>query len=208
MRKKIYIIGAGTYGEVMFELAKTLGYEVVGFYDEDNKKHNEIIMGIKVLGKFSSLGEADIKDKSFVVAIGNNEVRQKIMEKINYLCGRTPTLIHPKATISPSAKIGKGVYIQANACIWTKVKIGDFTIISPNVVICHHTSIGKACLISNISGIGASMEIGDGTFVGMGATIATGVKTIVDDTTIGAGAVVIKDIYMGGVYLGVPARKI
>ena len=36
--KEVYIIGAGTYGEAMYELAEVLGYKVKGFYDEDEGK--------------------------------------------------------------------------------------------------------------------------------------------------------------------------
>lgn len=206
--KDIYIVGAGTYGEAMYELAKLLGYKVKGYYDEDDKKQNSIVMGVKVIGKFSELEDSKVKGRQFIVAIGNNKVRNKIMTKINDLAGITPTLIHPTAVISESAIIGKGVYIQGNTYIWTKVKISDFCIISPNVVICHHTKLGKGCLISNVSGVGASINVGENVFVGMGSTIVTGMKTIGDNSIIGAGAVVLKDCESNGVYAGVPAKKI
>lgn len=208
MKKEIFIVGAGTYGEAMCELAEILDYSVKGFYDEDDKKSNTMVMDVKVIDKFSNLKKDEIKGKNFIVAIGNNKIRQTIMEKINKLGGITPTLIHPTATISPSAEIGKGVYIQANAYIWTKVKIDDYCIISPNVVICHHTSIGKACLISNVSGIGASLKIEDRVFVGMGSTIVTGINIVGKDSIVGAGAVVLKDLDENSVYAGVPAKKI
>jgi UDP-perosamine 4-acetyltransferase len=208
MQKEIYIVGAGTYGEVMCELAEMLGYTVKGFYDETEKKIDTLVMGVKVIDKFSNLENNEINGKNFIVAIGNNEARYNIMTEINQHGGITPTLIHPSAIISPSAKIGKGVYIQANAYIWTKVKIDDFCIISPNVVICHHTSIGKACLISNVSGVGASIRIKDKVFVGMGATIVTGLDVIGENSVIGAGAVVLKNLPPNSRVAGVPAKQL
>lgn len=208
MKKEIYIIGAGTYGEVMFELAELLGYKVIGFYDEDDSKISTSIIGVEVIDKFSNLNAREIKGKNFVVAIGNNAKRLNIMTKINKLEGFTPTLIHPTAIISPSAEIGNGVYIQANACIWTKVKIDDYCIISPNVVIAHHSTIGKACLVSTLTGVGASIKIEDKVFLGMGSTIVTGMQIIGENSTIGAGAVVLKDIEKNSIYAGVPAKKI
>lgn len=203
----IYIIGAGTYGEVMYELAVLLGYNVKGFYDDDATKKNKKIMGVEVVGKFSELNESDIRNKQFIVAIGNNHVRQRLMTEINNHGGYTPTLIHPSAVISPSAEIGKGVYIHANSYIWTKVKIGNYCIISPHVVIAHHTKLGEACLISTLSGIGASIKISDRVFVGMGSTIVTGLSVIGEDSIIGAGAVVLRDVESKSVYVGVPAKK-
>lgn len=208
MNTDIYIVGAGTYGEAMCELAEILGYTVKGFYDEDESKHSLRIMDYPVLGKFSSLKNDEIFGNNYIVAIGNNAARYKIMMKINETGGITPTLIHPTATISPSAEIGKGVYIQANAYIWTKVKIEDFCIISPNVVIAHHSTVGKACLVSTLTGVGASIKIEDKVFIGMGCTIVTGMHVVGKNSIIGAGAVVLKDVDKNSVYAGVPAKKI
>src|SRR5690625_3696109 len=134
MQRDIYIVGAGTYGEVMLEFAELLGYRVKAFYD-DKYKRPHTVMGIKVVDKFSNLNKHEIKGKKFIVAIGDNQVRYDLMNKINLSGGETPSLIHPSAIISSSAQIGKGVYIQANVNIWTKVKIDDYCIISPGVVI-------------------------------------------------------------------------
>ena len=204
----IYIVGAGTYGEAMFELAEILGYKVKGFYDEDEQKLSELIMDVKVIGKFSEIKENEIEKRQFIVAIGNNFARNNIMVKINRLGGITPTLIHPTAIISPSAEIGKGVYIQANAYLWTKVKIDDYCIISPNVVIAHHSTVGQACLVSTLTGVGASIKIENNVFIGMGCTIVTGLSFIGENSIIGAGAVVLKNTDKNSVYAGVPAKKI
>ncbi|MGG1573180.1 acetyltransferase [Fictibacillus sp. NRS-1165] len=208
LKEDIYIIGAGTYGETMHELANILGYNVKGFYDEDKSKIDTFIMDTKVLGKFSELPTNKIKNKNFIVAIGNNEIRFEIMRKINKLEGETPTLIHPTAIISPSVKIGIGVYVQANAYLWTKVSIGNFCIISPGVVIAHHSKIGEACLISSNSTIGASININEKVFVGMGSTVVTGLSNIGGNSIIGAGAVVLKNTDENSVYAGIPAKKI
>jgi len=208
MQEEIYIVGAGTYGEAMCELAEILGYTVKGFYDEDNNKLNTSVMGADVIGKFSHLNECEINNKNFIVAIGNNSTRLNLMTKINEFGGITPTLIHPSAIISPSAQIGKGVYIQANSFIWTKVRIDDFSIISPNVVIAHHSTVGKACLVSTMTGVGASIKLEDKVFVGMGCTIVTGMHLVGENAIIGAGAVVLKDVGKNSVYAGVPAKKI
>ncbi len=203
--KDIYILGAGTYGEAMFELATIDGYNVKAFYEKDGISIGTTVMGVEVLLETEDIF---VEGRKYIVAIGNNKLRNKIMTKINDLGGITPTIVHPSAIISPSAKIGKGVYIQANAYIWTKAIISDFCIISPGVVIAHHSNIGKACLISTLTGIGASINIEDNVFIGMGATIVTGMSLIGENSIIGAGAVVLKDVEKNSVYAGVPAKKI
>lgn len=205
---EIYIIGAGTYGVVMKELAEILNYKVIGFLDDDLNKKGSFLDGVEVVGSFSEFNVNDIENVNFIVAIGNNYIRSNLMSKIIKLGGNLPTLIHPRATISPSSKIGKGVYVHANSCIWTDVELSDYTIISPNTVIAHHTKIGKGCFVANQSAVGASVVVEDKVFIGMGATIVTGVKKIGKNTIIGAGATLITNAEESSVYVGVPAKKI
>ena len=96
--KELYIVGAGTYGEVMYELAEACGYEVIAFYDEDESKIGTQVMDANVIGKFSELTDADICGKNFVVAIGNNKVRCDIMTDINAKGGITPRFINMKSS--------------------------------------------------------------------------------------------------------------
>jgi sugar O-acyltransferase (sialic acid O-acetyltransferase NeuD family) len=206
MKEKIYIVGAGTYGEAMCELANILGYNVEGFYDDDYEKHGKLLMGVKIIDSFNNLKNEDFLDKNFIVAVGNNKIRQNMCCKINKNGGHTPSLIHPTAVISPSAEIGNGVYIQAMAYIWTNVKINDYCIISPNVVIAHHSNIGEACLISTGTVVGASIKIKEKSFLGIGTIIVTGISEIGENSLIGAGAVVLKNVAPNSVMVGNPAR--
>ena len=52
-----------------------------------------------------------------------------------------------------------------------------------------------------------TVNVGEGTWIGAGATVSNNVN-ICGDCMIGAGAVVIKDIDKPGTYIGSPARKI
>lgn len=206
--KDLIIIGAGTYGEVICELAESVGYNVLGFYDDDPSFCGKMIMGKKVMGAISDLDINETQGKNFAVAIGNNKTRAKIMEKIISRGGYLPSLVHPKANVCSSATIGKGVYIHAGAYIWTKAQIGDFAIISPNTVIAHHTKIGKACLISTLCAVGALIEIKEYTMLGLGTSVITGVKIIGHNVLSGGGTVIIKDVEDNAVVVGNPARKI
>lgn len=56
-------------------------------------------------------------------------------------------MISPLANVSPKAKIGNNVTIEAFATIYDDVEIGDNTYIHPNAVIYPDTIIGKDCKI-------------------------------------------------------------
>jgi acetyltransferase-like isoleucine patch superfamily enzyme len=53
--------------------------------------------------------------------------------------------------------------------------------------------------------VAGTVTIGKRTWLGAGATVSNNIE-ITSDCTIGAGAVVIKDINRKGTYVGVPAR--
>ncbi len=208
MDKDIYIIGAGTYGEAMFELALLCGYNPVAYFDDDENKLGQKVMDIPILGKLDS-AKFSIAGENFVVAIGNNKIREKKMLELINLDANVPSLIHPSANISKYAKISNiGCYIHANVYIWTKVRIEKFCIVSPVVMIAHHSVLKEGCFISAGSNIGAGIILDDKSFIGIGSTIMTGVKKIGKNTIVGAGSVIIKNIADNHIVVGNPGRII
>jgi acetyltransferase-like isoleucine patch superfamily enzyme len=76
------------------------------------------------------------------------------------------------------------------------------------VNIAHHTILGKGSFYSQGTNIGASITIEDNAFCGIGSTIMTGVMCVGECSTIGAGAVVLRDVPAYAVVVGNPGRII
>ena len=85
-------------------------------------------------------------------------------------------------------------------------EIGNFSMISMGVNIAHHTLIEPGCFFSQGTNIGASIHIKELAYIGISATLMTGVKSIGKNCLVGAGAVVIKDIPDNAVMAGIPAK--
>lgn len=107
--------------------------------------------------------------------------------------------------------IEDNVEIGANTCI-DRGALGDTIIregakIDNLVHVAHNVVIGKNCRIICLVGIGGSVEIGDGSFVGISASIKNQ-KKIGKNVTIGMGAVVTKDIPDNTTVIGNPARPL
>lgn len=207
---EIFILGAGTYSEVMIDLAFECGFLPTEIFDDDTSKIGGSILGIPIKNTINYLfsHEEIIHKKNFIVAIGNNKIRMELLERIRNLKGVTPCLIHPTSTISKFAEIGEGCYIQPHVVIWTKVKVLNDCIISPNVVIAHHSNVHRGCLISTGASVGANIDIFEGAFLGMSCNITTGIKYVGKNSVIGAGAVVITDVEENTVVAGVPAKTL
>lgn len=142
------------------------------------------------------------------VPIGNNPIRMKILKSFEDKGFNIPSFIHPQAIIHPSVKLGKAVYVLPGTNIMPLSEVGDFTMISMGVNIAHHTSVSEACFFSQGTNVGASIDIEELAYVGIGATIMTGVKTVGANSLIGAGAVVIRNVPANSVMAGVPAKVI
>ncbi len=107
--------------------------------------------------------------------------------------------------------IEDNVEIGANTCV-DRGALGDTIIregakIDNLVHVAHNVIIGKNCRVICLVGIGGSVEIGDGSFVGISASIKNQ-KKIGKNVTVGMGAVVTKDVPDNTIVIGNPARHL
>jgi UDP-3-O-[3-hydroxymyristoyl] glucosamine N-acyltransferase len=110
-----------------------------------------------------------------------------------------------------SVVIGDNVEIGANTCVdrgtLKNTVIGAGTKVDNLVHIAHNVKIGENCVIICLSCIAGSVEIGDNAWVAPLVAIKNGLK-IGKDSTVGMGAVVIRDVEDGDVVAGVPAKSL
>lgn len=156
MIQNLLIIGAGIYGLVAKEVAERMGcFLRIDFVDDRSKVTPD---GTPVIGTTQDLAELSKRYTNVVVAIGNPEVRQKLIRFIEEeTLLRLVTLVSPKAYVSPSAQIGKGCIVE------------------PMAVIHARCVLGKGCLICAGTVIDCSSVCGDCVHVGRNATVAKGV---------------------------------
>lgn len=117
------------------------------------------------------------------------------------------TFIHPDARVSRWADIGTGGIITAGCIVTSQIRIGQQCHLNLNTTIGHDCQIGDYVTTApavNISGI---CTIGNNVYFGTGSSTRQGLM-IVDDTVIGMGAMVVKDIDEPGTYIGIPAKKL
>ena len=122
MIQNLLIIGAGIYGLVAKEIAESMGcFLRIDFVDDGAKETPD---GTPVIGTTKDLPELSKRYANVVIAIGNPDVRQKLIRFIEEeTLLRLVTLVSPKAHISPSAQIGKGCIIEPMAVVKSSPKI-------------------------------------------------------------------------------------
>lgn len=205
MKDRLLIIGAGGHGKVVADIALKMDrWDYIAFLDDNDDIKTS--MGIEVIGKSADMFRY-IKDYDIFVAIGNNETRKVIQEKLEVEGASIPVLIHPDAIIGEKVEINAGTVVMAGVVVNCCTIIGKGCIINTGATIDHDNLIEDYVHISPGVHTAGAVRIGKGTWLGIGSIVSNNI-TITSGCTIGAGSVVVKDIDKSGNYVGVPARRI
>ena len=199
MIKKYYVFGASGHGKVVLDMLISNEVNVAAIIDDNPKA--ETLLNIPVLNT------NDIKHPKqcvFTIAVGNNNIRKQIVEKNIFTFFN---IKHKSASVSKFSFLGEGIVIMANAVVNVAAKIGNHCIINTGSVIEHDCILEDYVHISPNASLAGNVFVGEGSQVGIGATIIQGIK-IGKWAVIGAGAVVIKDIPDYAVVVGNPAKVI
>ncbi len=195
----VLIYGAGGHGKVVFDCCKRLGFNVLGFIDDDSSKTKNIDLPVfrkEFLHKF----------KGFIaLGIGNNSARKKIYQEINRANLNILTIIDINATVSSFSTIGNGTVVFPKAVINNSAKIGVGCIINTGAIVEHDCIIGDFSHISPNAALAGGVMIGNLTQIGIGAVVKENTK-IGNNVIVGAGAVVVKDIPDNVIVIGNPAK--
>lgn len=198
MKDAIMIVGAGGHGRVTADVAALCGYTAIGFLDDAENT------SVPLAGKVSDYRKF-IDTHCFIVAIGDNSVREKITRELIDGGAEIATLIHPTAVIGSRVRIGKGTVIMANSVVNTGTSIGKGVILNTCCSVDHDCKIGDFSHVSVGAHLAGTVILGNRTMIATGASVINNVS-VCDNCLIGAGSVVIKSVSAPGTYVGVPAR--
>jgi sugar O-acyltransferase (sialic acid O-acetyltransferase NeuD family) len=183
-------------------------YELCGFLDDDQRLSGAIIHGLPVLGPLAAA--CDISDAHFVCGIGSPSSfrnRPSILARLNLVRERFATVVHPAATISPSARLGRGTAVLAGCVICANVTLGDHVLMLPNCVVGHDTVVGDSVIFAAGVMVSGSVSIGRSCYLGTGSAIRNGIS-LGAQSLLGMGAVLVGDAGESAVLAGNPARSL
>jgi sugar O-acyltransferase (sialic acid O-acetyltransferase NeuD family) len=182
-------------------------YELIGFIDDTPEKQGMTKFGFAVFGREIIGKYAGAK----ILAVpGSPQTFKQRHETINSLRihkNRFATVIHPKASISPMASIGKNVLLMAGVVVTSNAVISDHVCILPNSVIHHDSIIGEWTLIGSNVAIAGHVSVGANCYIGSGSNIINGIQ-IGDNSLLGLGTNLIKSIPANSKVVGNPAKSI
>lgn len=193
---KVYLYGASGHAKVVMDIAKLNNIGVPCLIDD-----NPLIDSLAdkpVVHSAASLSP-------IIVTIGDCQIRRKIVDKLGkreYL-----TVVHPKAILADSVKLGFGTVVMAGAILNPYAVIGNHCIVNTGASIDHDCQIHDYVHIAPHCTLCGEVVVGEGTWVGAGTTVVQGVH-IGKNCYIGAGSVVVEDIPDGTLCYGNPCKVI
>lgn len=200
---KNVIFGCGGYAIELYFLLKDDGISISGFIGPQPV----IDLPAPWLGDDGEILEQSNCFENAYIAVGQTAIREKIFNQIVSRGLNVASFIHSKSIISSSAYIGRGAVLYPGVIVQSKVSIGDGVLLNANATIGHDVIISKFSTISPAASIAGCVKLGERCYLGLLSGIVENL-IISDDVTIGAGAIVVKNISSSGKYAGVPAKKL
>ena len=203
-------MGAGGHAKVVIEALRLAGaWNIIGLLDPNEHLHDMTMAGVPVLGGDEQLTHLKASGvRHAFVGVGaspSTSVRRALFATLKHAGFDIVDTIHPRAFVSPSARIGEGFTALAGAVIHTDAVLGDNVIVNTGAIVEHDCVIGDQVHVASRAILTGGVMVGHGAFVGAGACVSPQVR-IGPGAVIGAGAVVVRDVAAETVVVGVPAR--
>ncbi|EQB91568.1 acetyltransferase [Elizabethkingia anophelis] len=202
-RSSIAIIGYSGHAFVVLDAAREADINIEYYCELSETPFNPF--HLKYLGNERNTDfDWNVID-SFVIGIGDNNIRKKIAEFIISRNKEILNIIHPTSVISRFANFGTGNFVAANVIINALAKVGSFCILNTGCIVEHECIVEDGAHIAPGVVLAGNVNIGENSFIGANTVIKQGV-VIGKNVIVGAGSVVVKNIPDGEIWIGNPAK--
>ena len=207
----VVIYGTGGFAREVHQIvedsnAQEQRWNFLGWIDDDARSVGREVHGMSVLGGADWL--ADHAQVGVLVGVGATPSRWRIVRSIRERSANPfPTLVHPLAWLGNRIGLGEGTVVCAGSLLTTDLTVGSHTILNLDCTVGHDAVLGDFVTVAPSVNISGNVAIEIGCDLGTGATLIQGIS-IGHWTTVGAGAVVVRDLPANVTAVGVPAQAI
>ncbi|CAI2716964.1 acetyltransferase [Nitrospina watsonii] len=201
----LLIFGGGGHGKVVATIAAEAGsWDRIAFVD-DRHAALERVADWEVLSGFDGAADYLKEFTHFFVAVGDNALRLKLLNRYREQGHRAATLVHGSAWVSASATFGAGTLIGPQAAVHTDARLGLGCIVNTAATVDHDCVLEDGVHLSPGVHLAGEVKVGRETSIGIGSAVCNRID-IGHHVIIGAGSAVIESVPDGVTATGVPAR--
>lgn len=210
--KDLVILGAGGFAREVLWLIHRINqiekqWNVLGFISSGHDSSTKMIDGYPLLGDDEEVG--NYSDAFFICTVGSAKKRKNIIQKLKSSIPdiKFATLVDPSVIISESVQIGEGSCICASTILTVNISIGNHVHINLGCTVGHDAIIKDYVTVYPGVNISGAVKIESCTELGTGGQIIQGI-CVGENSIIGAGSTVIRDIPSDCTAVGSPAKVV
>ena len=206
--EELIIVGAGGFGREVMQytqdaFAHNPNVRIKGFLDDNPDSLANHTLAFQILGNTSDyvIQEND----RFIVALGNPEIYQTLVERLARRGAKFFTLVHPLAYVAPTAKLGQGCMIAPFAVVGPFAVLEDHVSLNVYASVGHDTHVESYCVLTPYAVINGYVTLEQRVFLGTQAIVLAG-KRVGKGSKISAGAVAYRNIPANSLVVGNPGK--
>lgn len=197
----IYLYGGGGHAKVIADILKCQNRMLVAVV-VDSLEQPRLNIPVILSNRLSTISRSE---SQWIVAIGDNAIRQRVAHKLASQGYRFTMAVHPSAQLSDSVTIGAGSVVMPNVVINADTTIGSHCIVNTGATIDHDCQISDYTHVAPGCSLCGGVTAEEGALLGVGTRVIPGLS-IGQWTTCGAGSVVVKNLPSNVTAYGVPAK--
>lgn len=155
----LLIVGGGGHGRAVAEAAAMTGEWNDIVFADDSYHAQEKSGRWPIIGTTTQLSDFSGSYQGAIVAIGNQVVRERLTNVLEELGLPLVTIVHPRAWVSDSANVAPGCAIMAGAVVGASARLGRGVIINANATADHDATLG------DFAHLGVGVQLAGGVIV-------------------------------------------
>lgn len=204
---RILIVGAGGFGREVLQWARDAwpgqADRIAGFLSVDEHALDGFDCGLGIVEVPEHYRPR--RGDRLLMAIGVPYVRRRVAESLLAKGAEFLTLVHPRAVVAASARVGAGAVLCPCAVVSDSCRVGRFVIVNYHASLGHDAVAGDFAVLSPYATLGGQARVGDDVFLGLHASV--GPRTTVGARSkVSANSVALHDVPADTLVAGVPGR--
>jgi sugar O-acyltransferase (sialic acid O-acetyltransferase NeuD family) len=195
----ILLVGAGGHAAACIDvIEQERRFVIAGLVGSPAEVAGKVL-GYPVLGSDEDLPGLAARWPCALVAVGQIKsaaIRVELFARLRALGCELPSIISPRAYVSPHAELGAGTIVMHGAVVNARAVIGSNCIINSQALVEHDAVIGDHCHIATGAAVNGGVRIGAQCFIGSRSSVRQGL-TLGERCVIGMGQQVLADCSAG-----------